>query len=102
MNFFYYESKFKIKKQKNIFFGWRGLGVRSGGGARVSDFFFHKESKSKIFFFFGGGGGGRDEGARGGVDGWTDEQAQTNLPLQLLRSWGHNNALMYKLCKLCP
>ena len=36
------------------------------------------------------GGGGR-------VDGWTDEQAQTNLPLQLLRSWGHNNALMYKL-----
>ena len=32
-----------------------------------------------------------------GVDGWTDEQAQTNLPLQLLWSWGHNNALMYKL-----
>ena len=31
-----------------------------------------------------------------GVDGWTDEQAQANLPLQLLRSWGHNNALMYK------
>ena len=23
-----------------------------------------------------------------GVDGWTDEEAQTNLPLQLLRSWG--------------
>ena len=41
-------------------------------------------------------------GAGGGVDGWTDEQAQINLPLQLLRSWGHNNALMYKLCKLCP
>ena len=34
----------------------------------------------------------------GGVDGWTAEQAQTNLPLQLLRSWGHNNALRYKLC----
>ena len=33
----------------------------------------------------------------GGVDGWTDEQAQTNLPLQLLQSWGHNNALMHKL-----
>ena len=31
----------------------------------------------------------------GGVDGWSDEQAQTNLPLQLL---GHNNALMDKLC----
>ena len=27
-----------------------------------------------------------------GVDERTDEQAQTNLPLQLLRSWGHNNA----------
>ena len=26
------------------------------------------------------------------------EQAQTNLPLHLLQSWGHNNALMYKLC----
>ena len=37
----------------------------------------------------GGGGGG---GGWGGVDGRTDEQAQTNLPLQLLRSWGHNNA----------
>ena len=24
----------------------------------------------------------------------TDKQARTNLPLQLLRSWGHNNALM--------
>ena len=27
-------------------------------------------------------------GGGGGVDGWTDEQAQTNLPLQLLRSLG--------------
>ena len=32
-----------------------------------------------------------------GEDGWTEEQAQTNLPLKLLRSWGHSNALMYKL-----
>ena len=53
---------------------------------------FHKGSKSKkknfSFFFLGGAGL---------VDGWIVEQAQTNLPLQLLRSWGHNNALMYKL-----
>ena len=40
------------------------------------------------------GGGGEGE-----VYGWTAEQAQTDLSLQLLRSWGHNNALM---CKLCP
>ena len=59
--------------------------------------FFHKESKSSFFCWAVGWG----EGGRG-VDGWTDEQAQTNLPLQLLRSWGYNNALMYKLCKLCP
>ena len=40
----------------------------------------------------GGGGGGGDVRMVGaGVDGWTDEQAQTNLPLQLIRSWGHNN-----------
>ena len=72
--------------------------------------FFHKEYKSKkkfFFFFFGGGGGGEGAaegvGAAGrGVDRWTEEQSQTNLPLQLLRSWGHNNALMTKLCKLCP
>ena len=37
-------------------------------------------------------------GRGGGGWVWTDEQAQTNLPLQLLRSWWHNNALMYKLC----
>ena len=65
---------------------------------------FYKESKSKkkekkilfSFFFFvcvcveGGGGGGGGEGFR-----WmnrSDEQAQTNLLFQLLRSWGHNNA----------
>ena len=28
----------------------------------------------------------------GRIDGKTDEQAQTNLPLQLFPSWGHNNA----------
>ena len=50
---------------------------------------FYKESKSKkkdfLFFFFGGGGGvgvGGVGGVEGGVDGWTDKQAQTNLPLQ--------------------
>ena len=32
------------------------------------------------------------DGVEGGNDGRTDEQAQTNFPLQLLRSWGHNNA----------
>ena len=48
------------------------------------------------FFFFGGGGGG-GVGAEWGLwgDRWndrlTDEQAQTNLPLQLLLSWGYNN-----------
>ena len=59
--------------------------------------------KTKYFFFFGGGGmGDRVAMGRGGVcegkDGRADEQAQTILPLQLLRSWGHNKALMYKLC----
>ena len=48
----------------------------------------------KKFFWLGGGGGG---GGGGRVIGQTDKQAQTNLPLQLLRSWGHNNALMYQL-----
>ena len=50
--------------------------------------FLYKESKSKktfFFVFFLGGGGG---GVGAGVDGRTDEQAQTYLPLQLLRSWG--------------
>ena len=46
--------------------------------------FFYYETKFKIFFFWMGVGRG--------VDGLTDEQAQTNLPLQLLQSWGHNNA----------
>ena len=43
-----------------------------------------------FFFFFGGGGGGLC-GAKvdeGGVDGCTEEQSQTNLPLQLHRLGG--------------
>ena len=75
MNFFYYVSKFNI-----FFFLFGGVGGGLAGGARVSE------------FGLGGGGTG------GGVDGWTVEQAQTNLPLQLLRSWEHDNELMYKLC----
>ena len=60
--------------------------------------FFHTESKCKKKNLRGEGGAGWGRGHGGEVDGWTDEQAQTNLPLQLLRSWRHNNALMYKLC----
>ena len=58
--------------------------------------FFKKKSKfkKKNFLFEG-----RAEGAAGlGVDALTDKPAQANFPLQLLRSWGHNNAFMYKLC----
>ena len=66
---------------KNLNHFWGGGGGR-GGGARVCHF-FTKNPNLK-----GGGGGGW----WGGVDGQTDKQAQTNLPLQLLRSWGHNNA----------
>ena len=44
--------------------------------------FFTKNQNLKKNFFLGGGGGG------GGVDQQTDEQAQTNLRLQLLRSLG--------------
>ena len=57
---------------------------------------FYYESKFKIIFFFGGGGGGG--GGRGRGARVSDELAKTNLPLQLLQSFGHNNALMYKLC----
>ena len=40
---------------------------------------------------------------RGGVDRWTEEQSQTNFPFNFSEvGGGHNNALMYKLCKLCP
>ena len=38
----------------------------------------------KLFFLGGGGGAWLGEVNGGGVDGWTDELAQTNLPLQLL------------------
>ena len=49
-------------------------------------FFFTEYPNLKKNFSLGGDGGGG-----WWVDGRTDEQAQTNLPLQLLRSWGHNN-----------
>ena len=70
-------------------------------GARVSEFFFTKnpnlkKNEKKKFFFGVGAWGAWVVGVE--VDVWTVEQAQTNLHLQLLRSWGHNNALMYKLC----
>ena len=44
-------------------------------------FFFDTESKSKFFCFFFGGEGDA-------VDGWTDEQTQTSLPLQLTTKLG--------------
>ena len=47
--------------------------------------FFHKESNLKQKFFMGGLGGGE---ARGGVDEWTDEQAQTNLPFNFFELGG--------------
>ena len=59
-------------------FGVRGGGMWGVGVARESEFYLQR-----------GGGGGK--GNRG-VDGWTDKQAQSNLPNQLLRSWGLNNA----------
>ena len=50
--------------------------------------FFYKESKSIkrrkglfLFFLCVCGGGGDGGGSGWGVDGWTEEQAQTNLPL---------------------
>ena len=52
--------------------------------------FFNRKSKSKNKkkkSFFLGGWEGRGEG----VDSQTDNQDQTKLPLQFLRSWGHNN-----------
>ena len=54
--------------------------------------FFHKKNpnlkkKIKILFFGGrrglGGMTGEGRGGGGEVDGWTEEQFQTNLPLQL-------------------
>ena len=63
MNFFHYESKFKIKK--NFYFfcegGWRG-------GARLCKFILHKEPKSKKKYLHGGWGWGF--GGAGMVAGW--------------------------------
>ena len=53
------------------------------------DFFSQRFQLKKFFFFLLGGGGEV-----------TDEQAQTNLPLQLLWSWGHNNALVMQVMSL--
>ena len=50
------------------------------------NFFTKNPNLKKKKIFLGVGGGGR------GVDGRTDEKAQTNLLLQLIRSLGHNNA----------
>ena len=75
----------------------------AGGVGRgdIGEFFFtknpnqnRKQQQQKKKHSFSGGW----EGAGKGVDGWTDEQSQTNLSLQLFRSYGHNNALMFKLC----
>ena len=44
-------------------------------------------------FFLGGGGcGGGGNTVSELVDGRTDDEARTNLPLQILRSWVPNNA----------
>ena len=73
---FYYETKFKIKKN----YGGKGGrgGGGHGGGARVSDFFSTKNPKFKKKIF--------GEEREWGVDEWTDEEAQTNMLLQRLRS----------------
>ena len=77
---------------KKIFLGGGGEGL--AGRGRVSFFFFTQNPNLKRHFVFFGGGGGVGGGRRGdgcvcwGVDGWIDEQAQTKLPLQLLRRGG--------------
>ena len=79
----------------NVFGGGWGGGVAAGGARILSDF-FHKESKSKKKTFLFGCGG--DGGWRGGGR-WMDSRTGPNqFALQLRRSLGHNNALMYKLC----
>ena len=45
--------------------------------------FFTKNPNLKKLWGWGQGEGGGVRGDGGGVDGWTDTQAQTNLPLQL-------------------
>ena len=69
VNFFCFESKFKIE----FFFGrrWGGGGMGVGGGWLEQVKFFFTENP--IFFLGGGGGGG---GPEWGVGGRTDEQAQ--------------------------
>ena len=75
MNFFYYESKFKMKKKLLGGRGWFGVGTG------VSEFFFtktpnlQKQREKKTFFFLGGGGGGVRGGVKGGVGvsgGWLE------------------------------
>ena len=65
-----------------------GGGEGLGEGARVSEFFLteNQNLKTKKNIFLGWG-----EGRGEGVDSQTDNQDQTKLPLQFLRSWGHNN-----------
>ena len=52
------------------------------------NFFFTKNPNLKTNSFEGM----RGDEVGGGVEGRTDKQAQTNCSLQLLLSWGHNNA----------
>ena len=69
------------------------MGV-NGGGAGVGEFFtinpnlkIKNKNKNNYWRDGGGGGGWVGGGGMGGrKDGWTDEQAQPNLPLQLLQS----------------
>ena len=64
--------------------------------------FFTKNPNLKKIVFLGGGGVCGEGGCwEGKMDGQTNKPKPI-CPIQLLRSWGHNNALMYKLCKLCP
>ena len=64
--FFYYEPKFKIKKNCFFFGGGWGGGEGAGRGARVREFFTKKPTKNKNFFggrmevrgLIGWGGGG--------------------------------------------
>ena len=58
--------------------------MSGAGGGRAgleSVIFFTENLKFKKMFM----------GVGAEVDGRTDKQAQTNMPIQLFRSWGHNN-----------
>ena len=101
-NFFHNESKSKKKIFFFFFFFFWGGG--GGGGGGVDGLYLtvwgitknpNLKKKKKNFVMVGGGGGGVGRLRGEEVDGWRDEQAKTNLPLQLLWSWAHNNALMY-------